>query len=67
MALYRFVNIVDWLSVVKTKPMGCVQVVQEGIDEVIVRDVVFQLDELVDPYWVALSTNLKRKFKFLCS
>ena len=50
MALYKYVNIVDWLSVVKTKPMGCVQVVQEGIDEVIVRDVVFQLDELVDPY-----------------
>jgi len=49
-ALYRSVNIVDWLSMMKTKPIGRVQVVQEGNNEVAARDNVFQLDELVDLY-----------------
>jgi hypothetical protein len=49
---------------VKTKPT-C-QVVQDCNDEVTVGDDVFQLDDLVDPYQVALSTDLiKRKFNFL--
>ena len=34
----------------KTKPRGRVQVVQDGNDELIIGDIVFQLDELVDPY-----------------
>jgi hypothetical protein len=45
--------------------MGRVQVVQEGNDEVNVRDDIFQINELVDAYRVASSTNLEKKIKFL--
>jgi hypothetical protein len=41
---------IDWLSIVKTKFRGRVQVVQDGNDKVTTRDDIFQLDELVDPY-----------------
>ena len=37
----------------KTKLKGRVWVVQDGYNEVIMGDDVFQLDELVDPYCVA--------------
>jgi hypothetical protein len=36
------------LSIVKTKPRGRVEVVQDGNDELIMGDDVFQLGELVD-------------------
>jgi hypothetical protein len=29
---------IDWLSVVKTKPRGCVKVVQDGNNELIIGD-----------------------------
>jgi hypothetical protein len=35
---------------VKTKPRGCDEVIQDDNDELIVGDDVFQLNELVDPY-----------------
>ena len=48
----------------KTKLRGRVQVVQDGNDEVTVEDDVFQLDELVDLYRVAPSTNLEENLNF---
>jgi hypothetical protein len=45
---------------VKTKPKGCVEVVQDENDELTVGDDVFQLGELVDPYQVASSNNLEK-------
>jgi hypothetical protein len=44
--------------------MGRVQVVQEGNDEVNVRDDIFQINELVDAYRVASSTNLEKNSNF---
>ena len=42
---------VDWLSVLKTKPRGRVKVVdQDENEETSVRDEVFQVSELVEPY-----------------
>jgi hypothetical protein len=49
---------------VKTKLRGHVQVVQDGNDEVTVEDDVFQLDELVDLYRVAPSTDLEENLNF---
>jgi hypothetical protein len=49
---------------VKTKLRGRVQVVQDGNDEVTVEDDVFQLDELVDLYRVAPSTDLEENLNF---
>jgi hypothetical protein len=44
---------------VKIKLKGHVKVVQDGNNEVTMRDDVFQLDELVYPYQVALSTEIE--------
>ena len=55
---------VYWLFIVKTKPRSRVQVVQDGNDEVIAGDDVFQLDELVNPCRVASSTDLKENSNF---
>jgi hypothetical protein len=55
---------VDWLSVVKTKLKGHVQVVWDGKDKVTAKDDIFRLDELVDPCWVAPSTNLEENLIF---
>jgi hypothetical protein len=44
--------------------IGRVQVVQEGNDEVNARDDIFQINELVDAYRVASSTNLEKKSNF---
>jgi len=52
-------NGVDWLSVVKFKSRSLVQVVENGNNEVIGRDDVFQMDELVDPYRPPPYTKLK--------
>jgi hypothetical protein len=49
---------------VKTKPRGRVQVVQDGNDELIIGDIVFQLDELVDPYRVAPYNDLEENSIF---
>ena len=48
----------------KTKPSGSVQVVQKGNDEVNTGDGVFQIDELVDAYWDASSTDLEENLIF---
>jgi hypothetical protein len=55
---------VDWLSVVKTKLKGHVQVVWDGKDKITAKDDIFQLDELVDPCRVAPSTNLEENLIF---
>ena len=55
---------VEWLSVVKTKLKRRVPVVLDGNNELTVRDDVFQLDQLVDPYRVALSNDLEEKLNF---
>jgi len=55
---------IDWLSVVKTKPRGRVEVVQDGNNELIMGDDVFQIGMLVDPYQVASSNDLEENSKF---
>lgn len=52
-------NMVDCLSIVKTKPRSCVQVVKDCKDKVIGWEDVFQLDELVHLYQVLLYTELE--------
>jgi hypothetical protein len=47
---------------VKTKPSGRVEIVQDGNNELIVGDYVFQLGELIDSYRVALSNDLKKSY-----
>jgi hypothetical protein len=49
---------------VKIKLKGQVKVVQDGNNEVIIRDDVFQLNELVYPYQVALSTEIEENLDF---
>ena len=44
--------------------MGHVQVVEEFNCKINVGDDVFQIDELVDAYWVALSTDLEENLNF---
>ena len=48
----------DWLCVLKTKPRGRVEVVQDENEDTSVRDEVFQVSELVEPYRVAPSIEL---------
>ena len=55
---------VDWLSVLKTKPGGRVEVVQEENEDTSVRDEVFQVNELVEPYRVAHSIDLEENSNF---
>ena len=57
-------NRVYWLSVVKTKPRSCVQVVKYGNDEVTTREYAFQMDELNDLYTVALFIELEENLFF---
>ena len=49
----------DWLSVLKTKPRGRVKLVQDENEDTSVRDEVFQISELVEPYRVAPSIDLE--------
>jgi hypothetical protein len=49
---------------VKTKLRGCVEVVHNGTDELTMRDEIFQLGELVNPYWVASSNDLEENSNF---
>ena len=55
---------VDWLSIVNTKPRGCVEVVQYKNDKLTMGDDVFQLGELVDPYQVPPSNDFKKNSNF---
>jgi hypothetical protein len=55
---------VDWLSVLKTKPRGCVEVVQDENEDTSVIDEVFQASELVEPYRVAPSIDLEENSNF---
>ena len=55
---------VDWLSILKMKPRGRVKVVQDENEETSVRDEVFQVSELVEPYRVAPSIELEENSNF---
>jgi hypothetical protein len=58
---------VDWLSVLKTKPWSRVEVVQDENKDTSVRDEVFQVSEVVEPYQVALSIVDTEEFNFVLS
>jgi len=55
---------VDWLSVLKTKPRGHVEVVQDENEDTSVIDEVFQASELVESYRVAPSIDLEENSNF---
>jgi hypothetical protein len=55
---------VDWLSVLKTKPRGRVEVVQDENEDTSVRDEVFQVSEVIEPYRVAPSIELEENSNF---
>jgi hypothetical protein len=55
---------VDWLSVLKMKPRGRVEVVQDENKDTSVRDEVFQVSEVVEPYRVAPSIELEENSNF---
>jgi len=55
---------VDWLSVLKTKPWGRVEVVQDVNEDTSVWDEIFQVSEVVEPYWVASSIELEENSNF---
>jgi len=55
---------VDWLSVLKTKLMGCVELVQDENENTNVQNKVFQVSELVKPYRVAPSIHLEENSNF---
>jgi len=50
---------VDWLSVLKTKPRGRVEVVQDKNEDTSVWDKVFQVSELIEPYRVTPLIDLE--------
>jgi len=53
------------LSVLKTKPRGRVELVQDENEDISVQDEVFQVSELVEPYRVAPSIDLEENLNFL--
>ena len=55
---------VDWLSILKTKPRGHVEVVQDENEDTSEIDEVFQASELVEPYRVAPSIDLEENLNF---
>ena len=56
------------MSVIKTKPRGSVEVIdQDENEETSVRDEVFQVSELVEPYRVAPSIELEENSNFCVS
>ena len=55
---------VDWLFILKTKPRGHVEVVQDENKDTSVIDEVFQASELVEPYRVAPSIDLEENLNF---
>jgi len=56
---------IDWLSVLKKKPRGRVEVVQDENKDTSVIHEVFQASELVEPYWVAPSIDLEENVFFM--
>jgi hypothetical protein len=52
------------VSVLKTKPRGRVELVQDENKDTSVRDEVFQVGELVEPYRVAPSIDLEENSNF---
>jgi hypothetical protein len=52
------------MSVLKTKPRGRVELVQDENEDTSVRDEVFQVSELVEPYQVAPSIDLEENSNF---
>jgi len=55
---------VDWLSVLKTKPRGRVELVQDDNEDTSVRDKFFQVSEFVEPYRVAPLIDLEENLNF---
>jgi hypothetical protein len=55
---------IDWLSILKTKLWGRVEVVQDENEDTSVRDDVFQVSEFVEPYRVAHSIDFKENSNF---
>jgi hypothetical protein len=55
---------VDWLSILKTKPRGRVEVVQDENEDTSVINEFFQASELVEPYRVALLIDLEENLNF---
>jgi len=55
---------VDWLSIIKTKPRGRVEVAHVENKDTSVRDEVFQVSELVEPYRVTPSIDLEDNLNF---
>jgi len=55
---------VNWLSILKTKPRGRVEIVQDENKDTSVWDEVFQVSELVETYRVAPSIDLKENLNF---
>jgi len=55
---------VDWLFILKTKLRGCVEVVQDKNEDTSVRDEVFQVSKLVEPYRVAPSIDVEENSNF---
>ena len=55
----------DCLSILKSKPRGRVEVVQDKNEDPSVRDEVFQVSELVEPYRVNPSIDLEENSNFL--
>jgi hypothetical protein len=55
---------VDWLSILKTKLRGRVELVRDENEDTSVRDEVFQFSELVEPYRVAHSIDLEENSNF---
>jgi hypothetical protein len=55
---------VDWLSILKTKPKGRVEVVKDENDESNMGDDFFQVSGLVDPYRAASSIDLEENSNF---
>ena len=52
------------LSVLKTKPRGCVEVVQDENKDTSVQDEFFQVSELVEPYQVAPLIDVEENLNF---
>jgi hypothetical protein len=55
---------VDWLSVLETKLRGHVELVQDENEDTSMRDEVFQVSELIEPYRVAPSIDLEENSNF---
>jgi len=55
---------VDWLSILKTKPRGRVELVQDENEDISVQDEVFQVSESVEPYQVAPWIDLEENSNF---